>query len=415
MSPSDFTDDPRVRPLLDDLKTWRAQGTAVSDIIDDEGHQYVDLVMEGGGVLGIALLGYTYAMEEAGLRFMHIGGTSAGSITAMLLAATDHKHRAKSADLVTVLAEQDLSEFMDGSRGARKFTAALLERKSTWSILWKARRIIDDLRKRYGLHPGDAFQKWIEQVLAERGITDTRSLTERVAEVPPGLRHREGVNADLRARLALITAEIRTETKVEFPRMAHLFWQDPDAVNPSHYVRASMSVPLFFLPYVVSNLPKDRSDAWDRDAGYNGAPPEPAYFMDGGIVSNFPIHVFHRRDGIPSRPTFGVKLGTDRQEPHDIERLSHVMGSVFNTARHALDYDFITRNPDYEHLVRCITTGEHHWLNFELTDADKVDLFYRGVRTARQFVTGFDWPGYKEVRRKLAEAEKRTGTASIPA
>lgn len=30
-----------------------------SDIIDDEGNQYVDLVMEGGGMLGIALVGYT--------------------------------------------------------------------------------------------------------------------------------------------------------------------------------------------------------------------------------------------------------------------------------------------------------------------------------------------------------------------
>lgn len=27
----------------------------VSDIVDDEGHQYVNLVQEGGGVLGIAL------------------------------------------------------------------------------------------------------------------------------------------------------------------------------------------------------------------------------------------------------------------------------------------------------------------------------------------------------------------------
>ena len=36
--------------------------------------------MEGGGVLGIALTGYTYILEQAGIRFLGVGGTSAGSI-----------------------------------------------------------------------------------------------------------------------------------------------------------------------------------------------------------------------------------------------------------------------------------------------------------------------------------------------
>ena len=40
-----------------------------SDIIDASGNQYVDLVQEGGGVLGIALLGYTYTLEQIGIRF----------------------------------------------------------------------------------------------------------------------------------------------------------------------------------------------------------------------------------------------------------------------------------------------------------------------------------------------------------
>jgi len=58
-----------------------------SDAIDEAGNQYVDIVMEGGGVLGVALIGYLYTLEEAGIRFGSIGGTSAGSIAAMLLAA----------------------------------------------------------------------------------------------------------------------------------------------------------------------------------------------------------------------------------------------------------------------------------------------------------------------------------------
>ena len=79
MQGSDFTEDARVRELIGELKAdWN--GRIVSDTVDEAGHQYVDLVMEGGGVLGIALLGYTYALEEAGIRFLSIAGTSAGSI-----------------------------------------------------------------------------------------------------------------------------------------------------------------------------------------------------------------------------------------------------------------------------------------------------------------------------------------------
>ncbi len=51
----------------------------VSDLRDEEGHQYIDLVQEGGGVLGIALVGFTYVIEKAGIRFLSLAGTSAGS------------------------------------------------------------------------------------------------------------------------------------------------------------------------------------------------------------------------------------------------------------------------------------------------------------------------------------------------
>ncbi|MDZ7847324.1 MAG: patatin-like phospholipase family protein [Owenweeksia sp.] len=44
-------------------------------------------MQEGGGVLGIGLVGYTYILEQAGLRFFSLAGTSAGSINTLLMAA----------------------------------------------------------------------------------------------------------------------------------------------------------------------------------------------------------------------------------------------------------------------------------------------------------------------------------------
>lgn len=66
-----FLDYEPMRELIARAKAIKANPERVySDIIDDDGFQYADLVQEEGGVLGIALLGYTHIMEEAGIRFL---------------------------------------------------------------------------------------------------------------------------------------------------------------------------------------------------------------------------------------------------------------------------------------------------------------------------------------------------------
>ena len=46
-----------------------------------------DAVFEGGGVLGIGLVGAAKAIEAAGYEFSRLAGSSAGAIVAALLAA----------------------------------------------------------------------------------------------------------------------------------------------------------------------------------------------------------------------------------------------------------------------------------------------------------------------------------------
>lgn len=58
-------------------------------------------------------------------------------------------------------------------------------------------------------------------------------------------------------------------------------------------------------------------------------------------------------------------------------------------------HDCLRQNPDYRHLVTMIDTGSHHWLNFTMSNEDKVDLFVRGAKAAAEFLCGFDWLGYK--------------------
>lgn len=70
-------------------------------------------------MLGVGLLGYTYILEMAGIRFVGLGGTSAGAINTMLIAASrGSPDQACSLDLLKVMATMPFITFLDGpSRG----------------------------------------------------------------------------------------------------------------------------------------------------------------------------------------------------------------------------------------------------------------------------------------------------------
>ncbi len=401
-----FTD--AAAPSVAIAKALEQQGKEFSDLIDDEGNQYVDLVMEGGGVLGIALTGYTYVLEQAGIRFLGVGGTSAGSINALMIAALDSPAMPKSEKLLTALADMPMEKFIDGDSDARDFSNAMLEKVRMTKLLFKAMQVMDNLKEDLGLNPGDEFLKWLTAELEKVQISTNAQLEERLSIKPQGLRKRDGGQlgeVDCRGTLAMVAADITTETKVEFPKMAKLYWPDPSAVNPACFARASMSIPLFFHPYKVE-CPQSAEirQAWQDLAKYDGKLPESVYFIDGGIMSNFPINLFHTPYKVPDAPTFGAKIGVDRAEPVEITSPAKLLGAVFDAARHTLDYDFIMQNPDYKHLVAMIDTGKHNWLNFSMPEADKIDLFQRGAAKAAEFLQSFDWANYKKIRADLRDA-----------
>ncbi|WP_157976893.1 patatin-like phospholipase family protein [Taibaiella helva] len=164
MNVSDFSDS--VTPLLEFLRRKFPQGLGISDIVDnpditeqvlkDKGvadtapRRYVDLVLEGGGVHGIALAGYTYILEKMGNSFMSTAGTSAGAINSMLLHCVYTKREAvildqdpakyyetRSEKLLEYLSNKDLSELVDGHRWWRSLILNAFTGKVRFSNLKK--------------------------------------------------------------------------------------------------------------------------------------------------------------------------------------------------------------------------------------------------------------------------------------
>ena len=211
--------------------------------------------------------------------------------------------------------------------------------------------------------------------------------------------------------LVVISADIATDTRLELPRMAKYIWPDADNLEVAKFARASMSIPVFFAPVRVKSLPPDQvRHLWKEfhwpDTSYIGDfLPEYHCLVDGGVLSNFPIRAFHAKGRMPLRPTFGVKLQYDEHKI-DIDNVFGVVRYAFNSARHALDIDFIAENPDYNKVVAYIDTGDIQWLDFAMRDDDKLELFERGAKTALNFLETFDWQDYKRVRRLLLSSER---------
>ena len=99
-----------------------------------------------------------------------------------------------------------------------------------------------------------------------------------------------------------------------------------------------------------------------------------------------------------------VNNSTHGARRSEIASFTNFGRATFDSARQALDYDFLFRNPDYRHLIATIDTEGFHWIDFGLSDEAKLGLFARGVEAAATFLRQFDWDAYKEIRRGLMRA-----------
>jgi NTE family protein len=80
---------------------------------------------------------------------------------------------------------------------------------------------------------------------------------------------------------------------------------------------------------------------------------------------------------------------------------------MFNTIRFYYDKDFLLKNKMYEKGIGKVPLADYNWLNFFITDKDKIDMFVKGAKAATKFLIEFNWEEYKAARRnmqiKLAE------------
>lgn len=460
----DFIHQPEVVQCLKELREGFAQKPLiVSDVLDEKGNQYVDLVQKGGGVWGIALVGYTYVLEEMGIRFLKLAGTSAGAINTAMLTCIGEKQDAKSTTVLGMLCDLRMFDFVDGHPFAKWFIKRFITNEKfakrisvlliflvgilvllivgsmfflgiqhkkpsmhlftigvfvllgvyvvfLGSIISYFVRLMRRLKNSgFGINPGDVFYDWVKRRMSEHGVDTVQNLRDKASQKIPGVHLREGRlerTDDLCGSVVLITSEIGTENKIQFPEMCDLFrTKDQEhKLRPAGFVRASMSIPVFFESYYINDIPADDPEiikAWKKRFDID-TPPRTSRFVDGGLLSNFPLNLFfnpHVRS--PRLPTFGIDLieidNKPTKDPKDYSFIGY-LGKMFNTVRDYYDKDFLLKNNILAKGVGKVDMTGYNWLNFFMSNEDKKKMFAKGALAAAEFLKGFEWEKFKQER-----------------
>ncbi|MBL4606157.1 MAG: patatin-like phospholipase family protein, partial [Flavobacteriaceae bacterium] len=184
---SKFTNNPTILEIINNIPS----GKRYSDVEDEDGNQYVDLVQEGGGTLGIALVGYTYVLEKAGIRFFSLAGTSAGAINTIMMAGLGEIKEPKSEKILDILSKKDLFDFVDGHPSVRGIINKAIKKEKglIWTLIWNGRRIYRILTKKLGLNPGNDFEEWVTGELKKNNVNTLSDLKNLRKKLPKGMKN----------------------------------------------------------------------------------------------------------------------------------------------------------------------------------------------------------------------------------
>lgn len=251
-------------------------------------YQFKNLVFEGGGVKGAAYVGAMEALDESKIlgNIERICGTSAGAITAVLIGLGFSVEEAE----IILLGENNPAEAdYKPERTWRKWATE----QASWAFdqaqsFWDEEEDDDNLRVDFnkfwdddtgyvrdsirmitglGWCRGDYFHKWISKMIALK--TGNPAATFREVEA---------MKNDPKNNFKSIYL---TGTNLSTSLLEIFSFEHSPHVSIATAARISMSIPLVFRPVLLKRTDKDGNPTGDTD-----------YFVDGGVLDNYPIRLF---------------------------------------------------------------------------------------------------------------------------
>lgn len=294
------------------------------------------IAFEGGGSTGIAHQGGLEVLQEQGLlhSVKYFIGSSAGSFPAAALACN-----ASVSEIKEILSDTDFSKFLDNDNFF----------KDCYRFYTK-----------FGWYKGDYVEKWygnvLQKIIGNSDITFLEAY-QRTSKT-----------------LVITTVDITTGELIYMSRETTPHLQIKKAV------RRSTALPLVYKPdieTIKTEIIENDETTW-KDLDH--------YYIDGGILDNFPIDYFDKI--IKPDHCIGFKLISHSEfsgrtnpyinilaptAPHNLSNyLMRIMIMMTNQS-----YRYHVSRKDWDRTVK-INIKEHSIINFDMSEEEKEDLINEG-------------------------------------
>lgn len=303
-------------------------------------------ILDGGGVKGAALAGCLQAADDWDIEFLGYGGTSAGSIVALLAAvgysAAEMKHIMVKEIAFTELLDDNGEDLL----ALKSLPGDFSDSTFKVDVIWKYRVLVKRLLNDFGLYDGKKLQAFIQ----EKVHAKKRELTS-------GFTFADMTRAGCKP-LKIVVSNLGRRKPAIFSDGGEFSGCVLDAV------RASMSYPFVFKP-VVSNQ---------------------HHHVDGGLSSNLPLFLFETERQREDVPIFAFDLKPAPEEAASEYKFHNFCGDMMNTALESGDYLMreVLENINY---VEVEMPQGINTLDFDLTQQQRDHLFLIGKDATTRFLT----------------------------
>jgi NTE family protein len=300
-------------------------------------------ILSGGGVKGAALAGALKAAEELDIEFVGYGGSSAGSIIA-LLASLGYSNE----EIREIVLCRNFVDFLDDSgQLLEKFKTILGEATSLPRLLKAAIKawqygIWHQMYHHLGLYHGKGLSGFIEERILEKipaleGLSSVTfsHLTDR------GCKPLKVVASDIQGRRPIIYSS----------------WEVNDQV--SHAIRASAGFPFVFQPVKLKGK---------------------RMLVDGGLSSNLPVALFNEERSWAGVPILAFDLQSSSANPESGYGIRSYSSDLLATALEAGD-TFYRMSSNVHYIPIKIPAGIDT-LSFFVTRQDRERLWDAGLEQA---------------------------------
>lgn len=323
-------------------------------------YDYKNLVMEGGGVRGLAYAGVLTVLEQNGVlqQIENVGGSSAGAIAALLVSIGY-----TASEIDSLMTELPIQKFNEGKGG----------------LVGKYKRFKND----FGIYRGGTFEKWLQQLIKYK--TGNPLLTfEQLHQ----LHSTNNFYKDLYCTgTNLSKQQLEIFSYIHTPNM-------PLALA----VRISGSIPLYFQPVALNNSMQKIKKA-DSLSFIN-------YYVDGGMLCNYPISMFDTCEDGGLNPlsadkvrfntqTIGIKLERPQQidslnnnsikiPAYDIDKLSEYLAAFANLLMETLSRKYPGLENEKGRTI-YVSQGNISSRVKRTKQQDKLLLYHNGIQAAKDF------------------------------